>query len=122
MDEEIASAVNRARFQQQAPAHVRIMNSKRHAKGTITAITHHNAAPEMALLYRDIIIEAARSVDMGIIDVEGNKSWERLKIHNVPLVRYMGKGTEALQKMWEEIPADNEGVAIPAQVRWLLNH
>ena len=60
-------------------------------------------------------------MDKGIIDVEGNESWERLKIHTVPLVRYMGKGTEGLQKMKEEIQAGNDGVAIPAQVRWLSN-
>jgi len=76
MDEEIASAVNRALFEQQAPAHVRIMNVRRNPKGTITAITHQNATAEMALLYRDIMIKAARSVDKGIIDVEGNESWE----------------------------------------------
>ena len=121
MDQEIASVINRALFRQQAPAHIRIMNVRRNAKGAITAITHQNATAEMALLYRDIIISAARTVDMGVIDVEGNESWERLKIHAVPLIRYMGKGTEGLQKMREEIQAENEGVAIPAQVRWLAN-
>jgi len=50
------------------------MNAKRNGKGTITAITHPNATAEMALQYRDIIIKAARSVDKGIIDLEGNKS------------------------------------------------
>jgi len=34
----------------------------------------------------------------------------------------MGKGNKGLPKMWEEIQAENEGVAIPAQVRWLSNH
>jgi len=75
MDEEIASAVNRALFQPQAPAHVRIMNARRNEKATMTAITHQNATAEMALLYRDIIMKAARSVDKGIIDVEGKESW-----------------------------------------------
>jgi hypothetical protein len=75
----------------------------------------------MALLYRNIIISTARAVDKVVIDVEGNESWERLKIHAVPLIRYMGKGTEGLQKMREEIQVENEGVAIPAQVRWLTN-
>jgi len=60
-------------------------------------------------------------VDKGIIDVEGNESWERLKIHTNTLMRYMGKGTERLQNMRVEILAENEGVAIPAQVRWLSN-
>jgi hypothetical protein len=44
-----------------------------------------------------------------------------LKIHAVPLVRYMGKGTEGLRKMREEFDAENEGIAIPTQVRWLAN-
>jgi ribosomal protein S5 len=52
MDEEIASAVNRALFQQQGAAHVRIMNVKRNSSGTITAaVTHQNATAEMDLLY-----------------------------------------------------------------------
>jgi hypothetical protein len=119
IDEEIASAVNRALFQQQAPAHVRIMNGRCNANATITAITQQTATAEMALLYRDIMFKAARSGDKGIIEVEGNEFWKRPKIHTVLLVRYMGKGTEGLQKMRGEIQAENEGVVIPAQVRWL---
>jgi hypothetical protein len=121
MDQEIASAINRALFHQQAPAHRRIMNARRNAKGAITAITHQNATAEMAMRYRDIIITAARTVDTGVVDVEENETWERLKIDAIPLVRYMGKGTEGLQKMQEEFEAENEGVAIPTQVRWLAN-
>jgi len=121
MDHEIASAINRALTQPRAPAHIRIMNAKRNAKGAITAITHPNATAEMALQYRDIIITAARTVDKGVVDVEENESWERLKIHAVPLLRYMGKGTEGLQKMQEEFQAENQGIVIPTQVRWLAN-
>jgi hypothetical protein len=33
----------------------------------------------------------------------------------------MGKGTEGLQTMREEIEAENEGIVIPTQVRWLVN-
>jgi hypothetical protein len=121
MDKEIASAINRALFHQKAPAHIRIMNARSNAKGAITAITHQNATAEMALRYSNIIITAARTIDKGVVDVEENESWERLKIHAVPLVRYMGKGREGLQKMREEFEAENEGVAIPTQVWWLGN-
>jgi len=85
--------------------------------GTITAITHQNATAEIALLYQDIIIKADRLVDKGIIDVEGNESWERLKIHTVPLLRYMCDGIKGLQKIMAEIRAENKEVAIPAQLR-----
>jgi len=74
MDQEIVSAINRALFQQKAPAHIRIMNAKRNAKGAITAITHPNATAEMAMQYCDIIITAARTVDRGVMDVEENKT------------------------------------------------
>jgi len=97
------------------------MNARRNAKGAITGITHQNATAEMALQYCDIIITAARTVGKGVVDVEDNDSWERATIYAVPLVRYMGKGTEGLQKMREEFEVENEGIAIPAQVRWLAN-
>jgi hypothetical protein len=97
------------------------MKTRRNAKATITAMTQQNASAEMALLYRDMIIKAARSVDMGIIDVEGNESWERLNIPTVPAVRYLGNSNEGLPKMREDIQSEIEGVAIADQVRWLLN-
>jgi len=121
MDQEIALAINRALFHQQALAHIRIMNARRNVKGAISAITHQNPTAEMALQYRDIIITAARTVDKGVIEVEENESWERLKIQAVPLEWHMGKGTQGLQKMREEFEAENKCVAIPAQVRWLAN-
>jgi hypothetical protein len=74
MDLEIASAINRALSHQKAPAHIRIMNAKTNARGAITAITHQNATAAIALMYRDFIIIAARTVDKGIIDVEGNEA------------------------------------------------
>jgi len=77
MDEEIASPAKRGLFRQQALAHIGIMTARRTAKGTITAIRHQRTMAEMALLYQDNIIKAARSVDNGIIDVEANEPWQR---------------------------------------------
>jgi len=117
MDQEIASAINTALFHQQAPAHIRIMNTRRNTQGAITAFTHKNGMAEMAMRYHNMMITAARTVDKGIVDVEENETWEWRKIHVVPLVRYMGKGTDGLQKMREEFEAENKGVQIPTQVR-----
>jgi hypothetical protein len=41
----------------------------------------------MDMQYRDIIITAVRTVDRGVVDVKEYKTWERLKIHAVPLMR-----------------------------------
>jgi hypothetical protein len=121
MDQEIASAINRALVNQQSPVHIRIMYTWRNAKAEITAITHQNATAEMAMRYHDIIITAVRTVDKGVVVVEENETWDRLMIHAVPLVRYMGKGPDGGQKMRGEFEAENEGVAIATQVRWLAN-
>jgi len=121
MDQEITSAINGALFHQEAPAYIRIMNAKRNANGAINAIMHPNATAEMARQNRDVIITAARTADTGVVDVEENESLERLLIDPVPLIRYMGKYMDRLQKMREEFEADNKGIVIPNQVRWLVN-
>jgi hypothetical protein len=121
MDQEIALAIKRALFHQKAPAHIRSMNAKRKGKGAIMAVTHQNATAAMGLVYRKVIINAARTFDKGVMEVEENESWERLKVHAVPLMRYMGKGTECLEKIGDGIHAETEGVVIPVQVRWLAN-
>ena len=121
MDQEIASPINRALFHQEALAHMRIINAKRNARESITAITHQNVTAAMALIYRDVISTAAHTVDTGVINIQENESWERLKIHAIPHVSYKGKGTEGLQKMRDDIHANNQGITIPVQVRWLAN-
>jgi hypothetical protein len=103
MDQEIASVINLALCHQKALAHIQIMNAKRNPKGAITAITPQNATAAMALTYLKVIINAARTFHKGVINVEQNESWERLKVHAVPLVRSMGQGPEGLQKMRDEI-------------------
>ena len=119
MDQEIASATNRAVFHQKAPAHIRVMNAKSNALGTMTAITHANSTGAREQRSGDVIITAVPTVDQRVIDVEKNESWERLKVHAIPLVRYMGNATEGLQKMRYEIHTGNEEVTVPVQVRWL---
>lgn len=53
--------------------------------------------------------------------MEGNELWERLKIHTIQLVRFMGNGTKGLLKMNVEIQAQHEGVSFPTEVKWLSN-
>jgi hypothetical protein len=121
LDQEIASAINRALFHQQALAHIRIMNERRNAKGAITAITQQNPTAAMVMRYHDSIITAARTFDRGVVDVEQHETWEMLKIHAVPVVRYVGTATKGLLKMQEEFEAENEGIAIPTPVQWRVN-
>jgi len=122
MDQEIASAIIRVLFHQKAPAHIRIINAKRNAKGAISAIMHPSTTPEMDLPCHNIIITAARTVHNGVVDVEDTESLIWLNIHKVPLTRYMGKRTDGLQNMCEDFDVEIEGLLISTQVRWLANH
>ena len=114
-------AINRALIGQKPPALIQIMDTKTNAKPPIMAITYQNEMAMMAQAFRDIIIDTAGMVRKGVIDVGANKSWELLNVNAVRLVWYMGKGTEGLQKMRDEIHAENEGVMIPIQVQCLAN-
>jgi hypothetical protein len=75
----------------------------------------------MAPVYHNIIITTVHTVYKGVFNFEEDEFWERFMIHAVPLMRYMGQGTEGLKKMWDEIDAKNEGVIVPVQVRWLAS-
>jgi hypothetical protein len=118
-DADIQSAINRALFQNSVPYWIRLRDIHRNERGTITGTTTEFCTAEMLLQYRDTVIIAARTVDKGIVDVEANESWGRVKVHGVPLERYVGKGTHGLEKFKEEVQAENAGVVIPLAVRWL---
>jgi hypothetical protein len=121
MDPDIVSVIIRALCHQQAPAHIRIMNARRHQKGGNSAIKQKRKTDEITLQYCNIGIPAARTVDNCVIHVNANESWERVKIHVGPLLHYKGKGIEGLQKMREEFEAENERIAIPTNVGYLAN-
>lgn len=90
--------INRILFKQKRLPYIQMMNEKSSGKGSIMAITHPNAMVAIPLVCHDVIITTACTVNKGVINVEENKSWEIFNIHAVPLIRYMGTGTECLQK------------------------
>jgi hypothetical protein len=57
------------------------------------------ATAGMAIRYCDIIITAATTEDKGVVDADENVIWQWLKINTVPLVQYMGNGTEDQMKI-----------------------
>jgi hypothetical protein len=85
----------------------------------ITGITTEMCTMDNLRKYEAVIVKAAHMVDRGIISFGENEAWQRLKIHRVPLNRYVGRGTNGLEKLWEEIHAENAGVVIPIATRWL---
>lgn len=116
---KLMSAVSMALYQEKVPTHIRIFQLRRNAKGTLVGLSTPFAPIEQLLAHRDTILRAARTVDPAIVDITANETWKRLKIHGVPLERYLGKGTFGLNKLRAEIESENEGVEIPMEMRWL---
>lgn len=86
--------------------------------GILAGLSIPFAPMDQLLAHMKIILRAALRVNPAVIDITANETWRRVKIHGVPLNKYLGKGTQGLEKPREEIEAENEGVEIPMQIRW----
>jgi len=119
-DLDISSEVNRALFEVKVPHFVRIQGVTKNTRGCLSTITTPGATAEMLIWYREIVIKAARKVDAGIVDIETNELWERVKMHGVNFDRYLGKKTGGgLEKLRQELQAENEGVVLPLAINWI---
>jgi len=119
-DLDISSEVNRALFEAKVPYFVRIQGVTRNTRGCLSTITTPGATAEMLIRYREIVIKAARKVDTGIVDIETNELWEKVKMHGVNFDRYLGKRTGGgLEKLRSELQAENEGVVLPLAISWI---
>ena len=65
------------------------------------------------------MLKAAWTILGGASDLVPQQRWHWVKIHNVSLVRYMGKTLGGLRLLREELEAENGGVSISADIRWL---
>jgi len=119
-DLDISSKVNRALFEAKVPYFIRIQGVTKNTQRCLSTITTPGATAEMLIRYREIVIEAARNVDAGIVDIETNELWERVKMHGVNFDRYLGKKTGGgLEKLRQELQAENEGVVLPLAINWI---
>jgi len=100
-----------------APPHVRTTLGKISHRGRLSSMAHKGASAAMLLHFKREIIEAARKVDRGIINVRANESWVELKIL-VPYDRY--QHPEGLSDHREQIEAENDGLMIPPfSIKWM---
>jgi len=97
------------------------MTAKTKARGAIKAMSNQNAMAPMAMIFCHVLNSVALTVGNSVIDLTEIMSWERITMHAVPGVRYMGKGTEGVPKMQDAINRENEGVKILVQVHQLVN-
>ena len=119
-DLEISSEVNRALFEAKVQHFVRIQGVTKNTRGCLSTITTLGATAEMLIRYNEIVIKAGRKVDAGIVDIETNELWEKVKVHGINFDRYLGNKTGGgLDKLSQELQAENEGVVLPLAISWI---
>jgi hypothetical protein len=85
--------------------------------GTTTKTT----SLEALFKHRDLILNAARRKLASIVDLGANQQWTWAKVHGIQHAqRYLGKG--GLRKLREELKAENKGLTIPTEIRWLARN
>jgi len=119
-DLDISSEVNRALFEAKVPHFGRIQGVTKNTRGCLSTITTTGATSKMLIRYQEIVIKAATMVDSGIVDIETNELWERVKMHGVNFDRYLGKKTRGgHEKLRQELQAEKEGVVLPFAINWI---
>ena len=71
------------------------------------------------LEHRNEVIQIARTADPSVTGLQARTAWWWLKVHAIPVARYLGKGSCGTDALREELEVENEGVKIPSTVRWL---
>ena len=66
----------------------------------------------------NLLIRAAKSVDNAEVGIEVLEQWQRLKVHGMPLDRYVGLGKMELLKREVEF---STGVSLKATPCWLIS-
>ena len=91
--EDIILAVNRGLANEGFPGFIRAIDAGYSGTGAATVLLEKGALGSMLLPhYRDLLVASARQADPAIISVEIPEQWYRIKIHGVPVRRYLTCG------------------------------
>ena len=75
------------------PAHIRFCRVGHAQSGAISALlTEKSSAEDLIKEHSIVLIRAAKSIDEAVIGVKALERWQRLKVHGMPLARYLGEG------------------------------
>ena len=116
---DLMLALNEALQKAGVEAKVRFSRIRYAPSGSISALLTEKADATMLIPSRsNLLIRAAKSVDDAVVGVEVLEQWQRLKVHGMPLDRYLGFGKMELLKREVE---SSTGVSLKATPRWLIS-
>lgn len=91
--EDVILAINRAIAKEGLPAFIRVVDAGYTNTGAITILLEKGTLGSMIIPgYKDLLVTAARQADPAVISVELPEQWYRIKVHGVPIRRYLSCG------------------------------
>lgn len=118
-EEDIMLALNEALQKAGELATARFSRIGYSQSGAISALlTEKAGAKELLETRRNILIRAAKTVDAAVIGAEALEHWQRLKVHGMPLGRYLGEGK---MELCEREVESSTGIQLKINPRWLIH-
>ncbi|ODM14627.1 hypothetical protein SI65_09972 [Aspergillus cristatus] len=91
--EDVILAINRAVAKEHFPGFIRVVDAGYTNTGAITILLEKGTLGSMLLPnYKDLLVTAARRADPAVISVESPEQWYCVKVHGVPIKRYLTCG------------------------------
>ena len=118
-EEDIMLALNEALQKAGESASIRFNRVSYSQSGAISALfTEKGNAIELLKTRTNVLIRAAKAVDAAVIGVEALEHWQRLKVHGMPLSRYLGE--EKMELLRREVESST-GIKLKTTPRWLIH-
>ena len=112
-------ALNEALQKAGEETYIRFSRVQYAPSGAVSALlTEKGDAGQLIPQRSNLLIRAVKSVDPAVVGVEVLEHWQRLKVHGMPLERYLGEGKMELLKREVESAT---GIQLKAPPRWLIN-
>ena len=91
--EDVILAINQAVAKEHFPAFIRVVDAGYTNTGAVTVLLEKGTLGSMLLPnHKDLLVTAARQADPAVISVELLEQWYRVKVHGVPVRRYLTCG------------------------------
>ena len=112
-------ALNEASQQAGVETYIRFSRVRYAPSSAISALlTEKPDAGRLIPQRSNLLIRAANSVDPAVVGVEILEHWQLLKVHGMPLERYLGEGKMGLLKREVESAT---GIQLKTLPRWLIS-
>ena len=116
---DLMLALNEALQKAGEGSDTRFIRAKYAPSGAISALLTEQAnARSLIPRLSNLLIRTVKTVDLAVVGVEILEHWQRLKVHEMPLERYLGEGKMELLK-WEV--ESSMGIQLKTLPRWLIN-